>query len=737
MTASSVGKPLDRVDGRLKVTGTATFSAEVAVANVAHAVIVGATISKGKITALDVGEAQRVPGVVAVLTHLNAAKVPGADKPTEMTDKVVQVLQNDAVLYDGQPIALVVADTLEHASHAASLVKATYAAEAAICEMDKEIGAGFAPKAAPGRPPPDSNRGDIDAALATAFARVDATYTTPCENHNPLEMHATIAVFQGEDHLTLYDATQGIFGLRKRISKAFDLKPENVRVISHFVGGGFGSKGSAWSHVFLAAMASRATGRAVKLSITRQQMFAFVGYRPQTIQQVTAAASKDGTLVALRHEVTSATSRFDTFAEPSANVTRMLYACPNVKTSHRLVRLDVATPTFTRAPGEASGSFALESALDELSYSLKMDPLALRLKNYAETDPDEKKPFSSKTLRDCYTQGAAKFGWSKRKPEPRSMRDGNWLVGFGMATATYPSRQSAASALARVKKDGSAQVLAGSQDIGTGTYTIMTQIAADALGMSVERVHFDLGDTTFPETPVSGGSQTASSVGSAVKRAGMAVRTKLIDLAVKGKGGPLNGMSAEQVDAEAGVLVSKQDRTKSDSYEAVLARNGLDQIEEKIDEKEKAERKDHSTHAFGAHFIEVKVDPDFGEVRVSRVVSAFAAGKILNRKTARSQFIGGIVWGLGLALHEHTERDPRTSRVVTKDLADYHVPVHADVPDMDIVMVDEVDPYVNEIGAKGVGEIGIVGVGAAIANAVYHATGKRVRSLPITLDKLL
>ncbi len=510
-----------------------------------------------------------------------------------------------------------------------------------------------------------------------------------------------------------------------------------MRVISHFVGGGFGCKGTPWSHVGLAALAARVVKRPVKLVLTRQQMFSLVGHRPATIQKLALGADKAGKLTAISHEVWSETSRFDEFVEPSAVQTRMLYACPNVRTAHRLVKLDVPTPTFMRAPGESTGTFALESAMDELAYALKLDPIALRLHNYAERDEGEDKPWSSKSLRECYHLAAAKFGWEKRKTEPRSLRDGHWLVGYGMASATYPARQSGSSALAKLRRDGSVVVQAGTQDIGTGTYTIMAQIAADALALPVERVTFELGDTAMPETPVSGGSQTASSTGSAVKLAAIALGDKLIQGAITDSRSPLFGLAPEQVTLQNGELSSVTDSSKRDSLVAVVERSGQTEISAHASTKEKEERKKFSLHSFGAQLVEVRVDEDSGEIRVARAVGAFAAGKILNPKTARSQFLGGMVWGIGFALEEHTVRDARTGRVVTRDLADYHVPVHADIPNLEVISVPEDDPHVNEIGAKGIGEIGITGMAAAIANAVFHATGRRVRDLPITLDKLV
>jgi xanthine dehydrogenase YagR molybdenum-binding subunit len=735
------GQGLDRVDARLKVTGKAVYAAEFAVANVAHAVIVTAAAATGQIEAIDVARAVVSPGVLLVMTHENAPRLP-EKKPADgqsPTERRLQLLQDAQIHYGDQPIAVVVADTLERAQHAAHLVSARSGGSSRRpqSEVEEAIGAAYAP-ARIVRGPVDSNRGDFDRAFAAAPVKLEQTYVTPVQNHNPMEMHATVAVWQGSDRLTVYDSTQGIFGARKVLAATLGLPVDAVRVISPYVGGGFGSKGSTWSHVVLAAMAARATGRPVKLVVTRAQMFSLVGHRPKTIQRVALAAGRDGKLLAIRHEVVSETSRIDEFVEPAASQTRMLYACDNLRTSHRLVRLDVPTPTFMRAPGESTGTYALEAAMDELAHALGIDPLALRLRNHADRDPDEDKPWSSKSLRECYAQAAERFGWSRRPMAPGLERDGRWLVGWGMATATYPAGQGSAAAVARVRADGSALVQAGSQDIGTGTYTIMSQIAADGLALPFAQVKFELGDTRLPETPVSGGSRTAATVGSAVKAAALAARDKLVEMAVADPRSPLHGLAPAELEAHAGVFTAPRARPgKRDRYTDILARAGLGQIEARADTKESPSRTGFSTHAFGAQFAEVRVDPELGEVRVSRLVAAFAAGKILNAKTARSQFLGGMVWGIGFALHEQTVRDARTARAVTRDLADYHVPVHADVPALEVIMVDEDDPHVSGVGAKGIGEIGITGSVAAIANAVFHATGRRVRELPITPDKLL
>jgi xanthine dehydrogenase YagR molybdenum-binding subunit len=730
-----VGRGIDRVDGPLKVSGRAAYAPETPVANALRAVLVTSTISVGRIADIAAAEAERSPGVFAVLTHQNAPRLQGA-REHDVGDRVLQLLQDDAIVYNDQPVAVVVADTLENAQLAASLVRVRYEARPANTDPTREKTAPYKPEKT-ARGPTDTDTGHFDGALAQATVVVDQTYTTPIENHNPMEPHGTVAVWQGNDRLTVYDSSQGVFGVRKRIAKLFGLPLENVRVISLYIGGGFGSKGTPWSHVPLTVMAAQVVGRPVRLTLTRHQMFSLVGHRPMTRQRVVLGADARGQLLAVRHDAQSATSRFDEFIEPSASQTRMLYACPNIRTTHRLVRVDISTPTFTRAPGESSGTFALESAMDELSYALKLDPLELRLRNYAERDPESGKPFSSKSLRACYRQGAEKFGWARRDPAVRSMREGRHLIGWGMATATYPAGQSPAAAVARLRADGTAVVQTGSQDIGTGTYTVMAQIAADALGLPMARVRMELGDTRLPEAPLSAGSRTASSVGSAVKGAADRVRAALVALALADARSPLHGLAPEEVVASDGELHARKGAARHDRYEAILARAGKTELTARYDAQEKAERKSYSLHSFGAQFAEVKVDPDLGEIRVTRFVGAFAAGKVLNAKTAHSQLVGGIVWGIGMALLERTERDPRSGRVVTRDLADYHVPVHLDVPPIEIISVDEIDPYVNEVGAKGMGEIGNTGSAAAIANAVYHATGRRVRELPITLDKLL
>jgi xanthine dehydrogenase YagR molybdenum-binding subunit len=732
-----VGRPLVRADGRAKVTGEAKYSAEVQVAGVTYAMVVTSRSARGRVVSIDTAAAEREPGVLAVLTPQNAMTLPGGGGAVDPSDRVVQALQDDRILYSNQPIALVVADTLERATHAALLVRAREEPEKFTVRLDDEIDRAFPHElfSSAGRAPADEVHGDLEGGLSRGAARLEQTYEMPPETHNPIEPHATIAVWSGPDRLTVYDSTQGVSGVRKKLAKAFGLPPENVRVLTKFVGGGFGCKGSVWSHVVLSALAAKQVGRPVKLVLTRQQMFGMVGGRPRIRQRLRAAATQDGRLTALSHESFSTTSRFDIFLEPAASVSRHMYASAALETRHRLVRLDIGTPTYMRAPGESSGSFALESAMDELAHELKMDPLELRLRNYAKVDPSSGRPFSSKSLRTCYRMAAERFGWQHRKRSPRAtLRDG-WLVGMGMATASYPANFNKASAVARILPDGSALVQSGAVDIGTGTYTVMAQVAADALDLTPEWVRFDLGDSQMPEAPRSGGSQTAASVSSAVLLACRALREKVIGMAVADPRSPLHGAAAFDVQVERGRLSAGG---ASDSYADVVARSGGKPVEARADAQPDEQRKNYSLHSFGAQFAEVHVDPQLGRVRVARLVAAFAAGRILNARLARSQFMGGMVWGIGMALHEHAVYDEKLGRLMSRDLADYHVPTNADVLEIVPLFVElEEDTHVAPSGVKGIGEIGITGAAAAIANAVFNATGRRIRSLPITPDKLL
>ncbi|HZU32066.1 MAG TPA: xanthine dehydrogenase family protein molybdopterin-binding subunit, partial [Candidatus Angelobacter sp.] len=695
--------------------------------HVAYGVVVESTIPSGRITSIETEKAEQAPGVVFVLTHKNAPKMPGAEKR-------ISLLQDDRINYNGQPIAVVVAESLQQAQYAASLVRARYLASPAKLDFQS----GF-PTSYPGThngEPGDAGWGDTSAGLAHAAVKVEETYTTPVQHHNPMEMHATIAEWEGAK-LTVHDATQAVTSRQEYLAKMFGISPENVRVIALYVGGGFGSKGQTWSHVVLTAMAAKQANRPVKLVVERPQMFGPVGARPMTHQRLSLGATKDGKLTAIRHEVHAHTSVMEDYLESSAFATRVMYNCPNVATIHRLVPMNLGTPTYMRAPGVATGTYALEVAMDELAYKLKMDPLQLRLINYAEVDPGNKKPFTEKGLRECYKQASEKFGWSKRSHEVGSMRDGNLLVGWGMATETYPARGLPAAAMVRFQPDGRVLVATGSQEIGNGIYTVITQVAAETLGVSPDIVDVKIGDTTLPKAPISAGSMTTVSVTPAIQAAAQQARENLIKLAVDDSESPAHGVSADQIEIKDGKIFQKSAQDKSEPFKALIARHGNQPVEGHADLKPTLDQKQFSAHSFGAIFAEVAVDPRIGRVRVRRIVAVYDVGKIMNQKLAQSQFIGGIVWGVSLALFEDTHMDPRLGRFTNANLADYLVPVNADIPDIDVTALDIPDTKVDPLGARGIGEIGITGTGAAIANAIYHATGKRVRDLPITPDKLI
>jgi xanthine dehydrogenase YagR molybdenum-binding subunit len=727
----TIGQGMDRTDGRLKVTGGAKYSAEHAVPRLAQAVMVQSTIPSGRIVAIDDAAARAMPGVLIVMTHENAPRLPAEPTSESRGNPRLTLLQDNHVQYNGQPIAVVVADTLEHAQDAARRLRVRYAGEPAVLSFEQA-------KENPCKPDqsPDFSLGNVADSMRGATVTIDVVYTTPLENHNPMEPHATIAAWDG-DELTLYDSTQSISGVRKTAAKTLGIAADKVHVVCPFVGGGFGSKGSTWSHVMLAAMASKLARCPVKLALERTQMFGPVGARPMTEQHIRMGAAADAKLAAVVHDTVSSTSFIDDFPETCTDVTRMLYRWDSMQTTQRMATLNLGAPTYMRAPGQSTGSFALESALDELAYALRIDPIQLRLQNYAERDPEKDLPWSSKSLRECYRIGAERFGWARRTAEPRSMLDGRTLVGWGMATATYPAHRSQAKASASIRADGTALVRSGTQDLGTGTYTVMTQIAAEALGMPVSKVIFELGHTGHPEAPVSGGSQTVASVGPAVYAAAKGARDKLIAMAVGDAASPLHGLGLDAVTSDNGWLMACNSNEQRESMVAVIARNGGGEVTSESTEAPGDEKKQFSMHSFGAVFVEVHVDPDLGTIAVPRVVAAYGVGKLMNKKTAHSQLMGGIVWGLGMALMEKTEIDWRNGRPLNANLADYHVPVNADVGAIDVTVVDEDDPHINVLGAKGIGEIGIVGVAAALANAVYHATGKRIRDLPITLDKLL
>ncbi|SCK43364.1 xanthine dehydrogenase YagR molybdenum-binding subunit [Streptomyces sp. WMMB 714] len=729
--APLVGAGIDRVDGALKAAGAAAYPSDVNVPGQVHAALVQSTVASGRIRSLDTLAAEAAPGVLRVITHRGMPRLP--DGPmTALGASPPAPLQDDRVLHHGQHVAMVVAETPEEAVAAARLVEVEYEPGDAVTRLDD-------PRARLVENPwgLDSDRGSVAEALDTADVKVSATYTTPDNTNNPLGLFATVAVWEG-DKLTVHDTTQWPSMARATFAKVFGLPESSVRVLAPYVGGAFGNGLRVWPHVILTVLAARMVKRPVKIVLTRPQMFCSIGHRPSSIQHVTLGADRSGALVAVEHRATSSVAMEDDDYEPVAASSAVSYACANVLTRDVQARLNIPDPTSMRAPAEGQGNFALESALDELAFALKTDPLELRLRNYAEIHPGNGLPWTSKALRECYRAGAERFGWSRRDPEPRSMRDGDWLVGYGMAGVSYPWYAQPCNARATVNRDGSAFVRSAATDIGTGTYTVMTQVSADALGIPLARVRFDLGDSDMPVSPQAGGSGLTGALATAVRDACERVVQQVLDLVGEDGESPLRGCSPEDVVVADGRLHRRGRPDQGESYADILGRHG----KEELTADGASSPADPSTlgmapaGAFGAKFVEVRVDADLGIIRVARVVSAIDGGRILNEKTARSQIIGGTVGGIGQALFEETATDSGTGRIANATLGDYLVPVNADVGDMDVVFVGEPD-RATPIGTKGVGEVGLVGIAAAIANAVHHATGKRVRSLPITLDDLL
>jgi xanthine dehydrogenase YagR molybdenum-binding subunit len=739
---SHVGAPRSRVDGRAKVTGAAKYAAEHNVADLLHGQIVSSAIAKGRVVAIDVEAAMAVPGVVKVFTHENLTHA--ARRASSYTDEVAvpgtpfRPLHDDRILFSGQPIALVVATSFEIASHGASLVRATYAAAPHATDLEKRKDVAYTPpQKREGIGGPPEPRGNATKALDRAPVRIEAAYHVPIEHHNPMEMHASTVVFEGNGKIAVYDKTQGVQNTHAYITSVFGLGKNDVRVLSPFVGGAFGSALRPQYQLFLAVMAALDLERSVRVVLTRDQMFT-LGYRPETWQEVKLGADTDGMLRSIQHHAVASTSSFEDYQEPIVEWSGLLYQCDNAAFGYRLAKLDTATPMDMRAPGAPSGIFALESAMDELAYAVDVDPLQLRLMNYAEKDQTQDRPFTSKELRAAYQIGAERFGWRKRNPKPRSMRDGRELVGWGMASGIWEASMQQTSARAVLTAEGRLEVATAMADIGTGTYTILTQIAADALGLRMEDVTVRLGDSTLPASPVEGGSWGAASAGSAVQSAVHALRDKLFRYARRMDGSPLANVRPDRVVFKDRCIALAGDPSQSVSIADAMRSRGVERIQ--AEETASPDKRTVSRYACNSHsavFAEVKVDEQLGIVRVTRIVNAVAAGRILNPKTARSQIIGGVVFGIGMALEEETVLDHALGRFMTHHLADYHVPVNADIHDIDVIFVEEKDDKANPLGIKGVGEIGIVGTAAAIANAVYHATGVRVRDLPITVDKIL
>ncbi|WP_088342854.1 MULTISPECIES: xanthine dehydrogenase family protein molybdopterin-binding subunit [Rhodomicrobium] len=738
MTMQAIGKPHSRVDGRAKVTGGARYAAEFNQPDQLYAVVVGSTVGLGRILRIDAGAVAQMPGVRAVISHLNAPRLayqPHKGGTDPANGERLHVLQDDQVRFYGQPVAVIVADSLDHAERAAAALAVSYAGETPVVDpLDAKVQP-VAPQA--GRAGADRSRGDADAAFAAAPVTVEASFDMARENHTPMEPHATIAAWSG-DRLTLWSKSQFVVNEQAEIAAIFGMPAANVQVICPFVGGGFGTSLRTWPHVTLAAIAARQVGRPVKLVLTRRQMFHTTGHRPRTLQRVALGATTDGRLTSLIHEGSGETSRYEQFVEALTSTSGFMYSCPNVRTRYRLLPMDTGTPTFMRGPGEASGMYAVESAIDELSYKLGIDPVELRRRNEPAIDEAEKLPFSSRSLMQCYALGAERFGWASRDPRPRAMRDGRLLIGWGVASASYPCFFSPASARVRLLADGSAEVEAASSDMGPGTYTSMTQVAAETLSLPLDKVRFSLGRSDFPATPSHGGSQTMSSVGSAVRAACLAVQAELAKRAVADRRSQLFGASIDSVEWREGRLSRKGDAAAGPSYSELVTGAGGSPVEAGASAaRDAAIAKQYSMHAFGAVFVEVSVDPDLGLVRLRRAVGAYGAGRIVNPKLATSQCIGGMVGGLGMALMERTALDPRDGRPVNAHMGDYLVPVNLDVPHLEAHFVEEQDPHVNPLGVKGLGEVALVGMAPAIANAVFHATGKRVRELPIRIENLL
>jgi xanthine dehydrogenase YagR molybdenum-binding subunit len=693
----AIGMPLERLDGHAKVTGSAPYAFEQPVPRPVYLHAVQATVARGRITAVDTAAAEAIEGVIAVITHENAPRL-ASDK-----DKELWVLQSDEIHFRGQFIGAVVAETPEIARQAADLVHVDYAEQPHDVALRADRDDLYAPKQLNAGYPASTDtlkgavdaKGNVDAALASAAVVVDQTYTTPMEHNNPMEPHTTIAIW-ADGSLTLYDSTQGVHSVRTTLAPLFGLAPERVRVISPFVGGGFGSKGTAHAHNVLAGLAAQVVaGRPVKFALTRQQMFSLAGYRTPTIQRFRLGADSEGHLTAVVHDVIEQTSKFKEFAEQTAVPTRIMYAAPSRRTTHRLAPLDVPVPSWMRAPGENPGMYAGEVAMDELAVACGLDPIELRIRNEPAVDPESGKPWSGRNLVACLREGARRFGWEGRDPTPGARRHNGWLVGTGVASSTYPyyARPGSAATI-HYGQDQRYLVRIGAVDIGTGTWTALAQIAADALNCPVESIHLEIGDTAFPNAIVEGGSAGIASWGSAIVAAARAFRDQ-------------HGADPA-VGAESNTEMPKR---------AAIKRFAI--------------------HSFGAQFAEVQVHADTGEIRVPRMLGVFSAGRIINPRTARSQLIGGMTMGLSQALHEASVMDPRFGHVVNHDLAEYHIATYADVKDIDAIWLDEIDPHANPMGSRGIGEIGIVGTAAAIANAAYHATGIRVRDLPITADRFL
>ena len=737
-----VGRATSRIDGPLKVTGGAKYSAEYAAPGLLHGYVVCGAIAKGRILSIDVDGAMAIPGVVDILTHEHRARTAWLSYNYRDSigppGKPFRPLYDEQIQYSGQPIALVVAESFEAARAGAALVTATYKDEEHITDLDAVKGQSYVPpKRRSGIAPPPSPRGEADVAFDKAAVKVEQQYRVAVEHHNPMEPFATTVGREDDGGLTIYDKTQGSQSNQAYVCSIFGLSKDKVRIVNAFMGGGFGSGLRPAYQLYLAVLASQTLERSVRVALTRDQMFTF-SYRPETIQTVSLGAEPSGKLTSIKHHAVAGTSHFEDHQEVVVNWSGLLYDCKNAKLTYELAKIDTYTPADMRAPGAVLGVFAVESAMDELAFETGVDPVDLRLLNYAETDENEGKKFTSKALKSCFREGAERFGWSKRSPEPRSMREGRELVGWGMATGVWEAQVMNTQARATIHADGTLEVASATSDIGTGTYTVMGMMGADMFGIPIEKVRVKLGDSSLPTAPVEGGSWAAASTCSAIKLACEALKDALLERAGAMDENPLAKAEPEAVEAREGRLRLVDKPEVGLAIADVLRAAGLDELSAEGEAKPDSKvQKTHSSYTHSAIFCEVRVDEELGIIRVARIVNAVAAGKIINPKTARSQILGGVVMALGSALEEETFTDHALGRFMNHNFAEYHIPVNADIKDIDVIFVDEPDDLTNDLGVKGLGEIGIVGTGAAIANAVFHATGVRVRSLPITVDKLV
>jgi xanthine dehydrogenase YagR molybdenum-binding subunit len=723
---AAVGAAVPRVDARLRVTGRTKYAGDNNPDGVVHAVVVDSSVGRGRVTGIDARAAEAQTGVVKVISHLNAPKLPPRE-PGYPPGEALRPFQDDRVRFFGQPVAVVVATTLEVAQHAASLVKVSYDAQS----PSTDIGA-----ADPADDPETYARGDADGALEAADVKLDLAYRMARNHHNPMEPAGTVARWEG-DKLTLWEKTQHVQGTVETMAAEFGMPPDSIRVISPAVGGAFGSGGRTWVHTSIAALAAREVKRPVKLVLTRRQTYFGVGYRPAYEYDLRLGSDRRGRLTASAHDVRTESSRYETHSEDVLAAGRMLYSTPNVRQVYEHVPLDVNTPTWMRGPGYSSGAFCVETAMDELAHELGLDPIELRLRNEPAADESTDLPFSTRRLRDCYRVGAREFGWHRRNPEPRSTRDGDWLIGMGMAAGVYDTARSEAQASVMLDADGTALVQSATSDMGPGTATSMTQVAADALGLTMRQVTFRLGDSILPLAPGHHGSRTMASVGSAVQDGCDKLRKQAITLAVKDEDSPLYGVDPADVVVRGGRLHVKGNPARGETYQRLLARNDRAHLEALGSYAGAPESERFSFYAYAATFAEVAVDARLGLVRIRRMVGVYDAGRIINPRLADSQAIGAMTGGIGQALLEHTVTDHRDGRIVNANLADYLVPTHADMPEMKAIYIEGEDFEADPIGVKGLGEIVIVGVAPAIANAVFNATGRRIRQLPITAEALL